>query len=772
MKSFTLERLTLFSLDYPKAVIAAVLLLTVLFGLQFPRIKIDTDPENMLELDQPDRVLYDRVKKEFGVNDLIVVGIVDGEGIFRTESLERVARATEEILKVKGVIIPDVVSLTTTNNVKSSGGLLDIHPVMREVPRTPGAIAELRRDIAENPFLEEKIASADGTAVALYVPIQQKDMSYRIAGEIEEILQRELLPEQSHHLAGLPVAEDTFGHEMFVQMAVVAPLAFMAIMLLLFLLFRRTAFLLPVGMDAMFAVIWAMGLLIGMGYTVHIMSSMIPVFLMPIAVLDDVHVLSEFFDRYRAIGEKRRALLEGMRPLYRPMLFTSLTSAVGFASLALADIPPVRVFGLFVAFGILAAWLFSMTVVPSVISLMSDQRLAKILPGQGSEPRSVLDRVLEPLGRFSFSRAKTILLVGAVLVAVGTWGLQQIQINDNPVKWFKEAHPMRVADTVMNRLFGGTYMAYIVVEGDTAEAIKRPEVMEYITRLQSGLEEDQLVGKTSSVADIVKRINLVLHDGDLEYHKVPDTQEAVGQFLFLFQSSGDPEDLDNFLDRDARKANIWVQMKGGDNQQMQAVEDRLDDLAAENLTPEGLTLQWSGLTYINKVWQDLMVLGMLKAILGSFVVVFLLMLVEFRSFVLGVLSMLPLSLAILLSYGLIGWIGKDYDMPIAVCSSLSLGLGIDFAIHFLQRFREHYRQSGDLEETNRYMFGEPGRAIGRNAIVIFLGFLPLVASSLTPYVTVGLFFALLMLFSTLSTLFVLPAALRLAGPHILPGGKR
>jgi len=492
---------------------------------------------------------------------------------------------------------------------------------------------------------------------------------------------------------------------------------------------------------------------------------------MPIAVLDDIHVLSEFFDRYRSLGDKRQALLEAMQPLYRPMLFTSLTSAVGFASLALADIPPVRVFGLFVAFGILVAWLFSMTVVPASISLMSDEQLTKILPRQGTDPGSILDRVLEPLGRISFSRAKTILLLSAVLVAVGILGLQQIEINDNPVKWFKEAHPMREADSVMNRLFGGTYMAYIVVEGDRPEVIKQPEVIEYITRLQSDLEEDQLVGKTSSVADIVKRINLVLHDGDSEYHKVPDTPEAVGQFLFLFQSSGDPEDLDKFLDRDARKANIWVQMKGGDNQQMQAVEDRLADFIAENSPPEGLTLQWSGLTYINKVWQDLMVFGMLKAILGSFVVVFVLMLVEFRSFFLGLLSMVPLSLTILLSYGLMGWIGKDYDMPIAVCSSLSLGLGIDFAIHFLQRFREHYRESGDLEETNRYMFGEPGRAIGRNAIVIFLGFLPLVASSLTPYVTVGLFFALLMLISTLSTLFILPAILRLAGPHILRGGQ-
>ncbi|OGF98340.1 MAG: hypothetical protein A3F83_10935 [Candidatus Glassbacteria bacterium RIFCSPLOWO2_12_FULL_58_11] len=763
-----LERLTKYSLDHPKAIIGIVILLTALFGSQFTKITIDTDPENMLELDQPERVLYNRVKNEFGINDLIVVGIVDEKGIFRTEALERVARATSEILKIRGVINEDVVSLTTTDNVKSAGGVLDIHPVMERVPRSPEDIARLRQDITENPFLHEKIASADGKAVALYIPIQQKNMSYRIAGEIENILKRELLPGQTYHLAGLPVAEDTFGHEMFLQMAVVAPLAFLVILILVFLLFRKAIFLLPVGMDAMFTVIWTMGLLIGTGNTVHIMSSMIPVFLMPIAILDDIHLLSAFFDRYRVLGDKRRALLEAIKPLYRPMFFTSITSAVGFASMYMADIPPVRVFGLFVAFGIMVAWFFPIMLTPAVISLMNEEKLKKGIL-QGSDNPTFLDRFLKAVGRFSFSRARGVLILALAILAIGIIGNLRIQINDNPVRWFKTGHPMRVADNVMNRLFGGTYMAYLVAEGAEAETIKRPEVVSYLDRVQAHLETDPLVGKTSSVADIVKRINFVLHDNDKGFYKVPDSEEAVGQFLFLFQSSGDPDDLDNFVDRQARQANIWVQMKGGDNKEMEKVEQSLVDFMRINPPPEGIALRWTGLTYINKVWQDLMVFGMLKAILGSFIIIWLLMVIEFRSLVLGFLSMIPLSIAILLSYGLVGWVGKDYDMPIAVCSSLALGLAIDFAIHFLQRFKAHYAVSRNLEETNDYMFAEPGRAIARNAIVISLGFLPLIASTLIPYVTVGVFFALLMVFSTLATLFLLPAALRLVGTRILKG---
>src|SRR3989338_5777496 len=262
--------------------------------------------------------------------------------------------------------------------------------------------------------------------------------------------------------------------------------------------------------DAMLSVIWTMGLLIGLGFTVHIMSSMIPIFLMPIALLDDIHILSGFFDRYPVIKDKRKALIATMKGLYRPMFFTSITSAVGFGSLALAPIPPVRVFGLFVAFGIMAAWLFTNTIVPAIVMLMNEEKLAAFLEKR-QKKTSVFDKTLNALGRFSFYRNKAIIAASLIVLVIGITGIYQIRINDNPVKWFKPSHKIRIADDVMNKFFGGTYMAYLVAEGDKEDTIKRPEVMAYLDKLQDHLEGLNIVGKTSSVADIVKRINYVLH---------------------------------------------------------------------------------------------------------------------------------------------------------------------------------------------------------------------------------------------------------------------
>lgn len=755
--------LTAFAIRYPWRTIALATALTLFFGWQFRGVVIDTDPENMLEADQPDRVTYNAVKRDFGINDLLVVGIVDDGGMFRPDPLRRVARLTERIAAIPGVLIDDIVSLTTTDDITSDGGFLRIGPVMTEPPHSDAEAEAIRQRINSNPLLADKLASEDGTGVALYIPIQQKSESYRISQQIERIAAEELSPEQRLYLAGLPVAEDTFGHEMFKQMGITAPLTGLVIFLLLWLLFRSVLLIIPAMVVAMFSVVWAMGTMIGLGNTVHIMSSMIPVFLMPIAVLDTVHLLSEFHDRYPTVRDRAATLQASMHELFRPMLFTTITTAVGFASLALADIPPVRVFGLFMAVGIIAAWLLTITLIPACIMLMREERLTKLARRTTASPTGWAG-TLERLGAFAFRRARPLLVATLILLGLGVIGLRRIVVNDNPVRWFRKGEPVRVADRVMNDLFGGTYMAYLVVAGEGEEPIKDPATMAYIDRLGRYLEAQPAVGKVTSIADVVRRTNYALHDADPAFDVVPDSREAVGQYLFLAQSSGDPNELDNLIDYNANQANLWIQMKSGDNRDMESVTRSVADFS--DVAPAGLTLRWSGLTYINKVWQDLMVVGMLRAVLGSFVVVLILMVFLFRSVPLGFVSMVPLSVAIIFSYALVGFVGKDYDMPIAVTSSLSLGLAIDFAIHLIHRYRERVAEWGNLARANEALFRLPARAIARNALVIVIGFLPLTLSTLTPYVTVGVFFATLMIFSALASLLVLPGIMGVVGHRL------
>jgi predicted RND superfamily exporter protein len=190
-------------------------------------------------------------------------------------------------------------------------------------------------------------------------------------------------------------------------------------------------------------------------------------------------------------------------------------------------------------------------------------------------------------------------------------------------------------------------------------------------------------------------------------------------------------------------------------------------LAAQPL-PTDVELRLAGKSFINVVWQNAMVKGMLNSLVGAFAVVFLMMALLFRSARLGLLAMVPLSVTIAGVYGIIGWIGKDYDMPIAVLSSLTLGLSVDFAIHFIERTRSLLEQSGSFAIAMQQMFEEPARAITRNAIVIAIGFTPLFFAPLVPYITVGVFMAAIMALSGVTTLIVLPALMSWAGPWLFP----
>jgi len=740
------------SVDRPKTLITITLILTIVFALQFPNIKIDTDPENMLREAEPIRVFHQQVKKEFGINELIVLGIVRDDGIFHKDSLEKIKRITDAALKIKGVISDDVMSLTVTNNVVAGGGTLNVRPPMVEVPEEDEAIEMLKKEVLDNPLFKDRLVSSDGRGAAIYIPIESKDIAHDIGEQIKEIYKKEQGPEK-YYMAGLPIAEDTFGNEMFLQMAVVAPMAGGLIMVVLFIIFRRFTLIIPTMIISMLSVIWTMGSMIGLGFTVHIMSSMIPVFLMPIAVCDGVHILSDFYEQYPRTSDKRKTILGVFNELYKPMFFTSLTTSVGFASLAWADIPPVRVFGLFISLGVLIAWLLTMTFIPAALMLVSDKRLKSL-----SNKKAEGSPMLAKLGSTSLSKSKAFIIVGSALLAIAIYGVTTLSVNDNPVKWFKEKHPIRVADSQLNEIIGGTYISYLTLQGTEDEDIKRPDVMSYIEGLQKHLSGLEVVGKTTSITDVVKRVNYVLHDEDNQYEILPDSKETIGQYLFLFLMSSAPDELDNFVDYDFRKANIWVQLKSGDNKDMTDVVHSIENYVKNNSLPKGIKLEWSGLPYLNITWQKLMVEGMLKATVGSWWVILIILIILFRSFWWGLIAMLPLGFSVLFSYGIIGLIGKEYDMPIAVCSTLALGLGVDFAIHFVQRFRQKFHESNDLSSAMKWtMGGEPALAIFRNALVVGIGFLPLVISTLTPYITVGLFFGSLAFFSGITTLVFLPA---------------
>ncbi|MHC4745544.1 MAG: efflux RND transporter permease subunit, partial [Planctomycetota bacterium] len=624
--------ITDFSVRKYKTVTAAIIVITLALGAFIPLIKVDTDPENMLSADEPVRLFHNETKEQFALSDIVVVGVVNNvhpQGAFNPASLARVYELAEFAKELRwsspedpneqiGVVEVDLMAPSTVDHIGQGGpGVVTFEWLMKEPPATQDEADEIKVKAMSNPMLKGTIFAEDGKAICLYLPLTDKHLSHRVYKALNaEIAKFE--GDEEYHITGLPVAEDTFGVEMFIQMAISAPLAMAVIFGLMLLFFRKLVLVISPMIVAMVSVISTMGLLIGLGYPVHIMSSMIPIFLMPIAVVDSVHILSEFFDLYTKEKGRKKTVLEVMDNLFMPMLYTSLTSAAGFASLALTPIPPVQVFGIFVGTGIMIAWLCTILFVPAYVMMIKESSLENFGSASAhAERESRLGKLLSAAGGLTYKKAKAILLFALIAGAIAVYGITRIEINDNPVKWFSKNHPIRQADIELNDHFGGTYMAYLVfdanetradyyeyiadlrrrvdersselkedypnapqiaaeidklllekapgdgtkselndmlikaaeekeasapseqadvwyefldffeVEKERVKPFKQPAVLRYMEGLQEHLEGEKLVGKSSSVADVVKKVHQELIDGQEANWRIPDTSAAI-----------------------------------------------------------------------------------------------------------------------------------------------------------------------------------------------------------------------------------------------------
>ena len=864
------------AVEHYKKIICGVILITCIGAMFLPDVAMDTDPENMLMKTEPVRIFHNDTKKEFELSEIVVVGIINEshpDGVFNPQTLNHIYELTEfsktlcwkdkeNPRKTTGVIEIDMVAPSLVEHISQvSPGTISFEWLMKKPPETREESLMIRDRALSNPLLKGQMVSNDGKALCIYLPLTDKLLSYKVYTELRKKI-NDFQGDEEYHITGLPVAEGAIGVEMFTQMGFGSALSMIVIFTLLFLFFRKWVLVILPMIIATVSIIFTMGLMIACGYPVHILSSMLPIFLMSISMVDSVHVLSEFFDVYSKTKGRKNTIKEVMHTLFTPMLYTSLTTAAGFYSLTFAPIPPAQVFGTFLSIGVMVAWIITILFVPAYIIIIPESQLDNFgFLHQQDLKANRLTRFLRFLGRITYKHAKSLLCIFLILIGVAIWGITRIEINDNYAKRFIKRHPIRKADIALNKHFGGTYTAYLALEENKNEnnfktefeelqsrlqlflktlssryknmadkiqeipskladrakthssikemidsiinhieekhletaadeefefyqelitffeiekerkkIFKRPDVLNYMADLQQYLEKEGIVGKCTSVVDVVRKINQELIDGKPANFKVPDRIEAVAECYMQYQQSHRPHDLWHMVTPDYERANIWLQFPTGDSKNTKKAVKVVEDYFKQNKPPVPLTCRWAGLHYINRVLEQKLVWGFFKSFIGSFLIVFIMMSFLFRSVLWGFLCMIPLSITLLIIYGMTGIIGKDYDLPIAVLSALSIGMAVDFAIHFLERSRIAYKKKGSWKKALPSMFDEPARAISRNVLVIAIGFLPLLVAPLIPYKTTGIMLFGILSASGLITLFVLPAVLTVAQKYFFKKG--
>lgn len=738
------------SMDHPILALSLVLVGTIGFGALFPWMQINTDPEDMLPHDHPARVKDRQIQDRFFLHDYVAMAIepATNQKEITKKDLTRLKKLVDRVQKQEGVVSEDILSLYTSDDIEGFPGGIEVDQFLRSPPESQEVIDHLVERVGDHPVLKGMVLNESSGGIALFVPVTDKQYSYPVRQAALSYWEDQPAEAGTLHVTGLPVAEETFGVEMFDQMMTSAPLAFVVIGILLFWFFRSYSLVFWTLLQAVFLAVWTLGGMIGLGYTVHIMSSMIPIFLLPIAVVDSIHVWSDYTEQRREGKSPYDAMAYSIEDLFFAVLFTSLTSMVGFVSLSMTGIPPVQVFGVAVGLGIFLDFVMEIIVLPAGIMLWEPSI-------DTSQSGGFIEDLVHFNNRISRKYSAWILGGGILLLGVGLFGMSLIVVNDNPTRWFHEDHPIRQADRYFNEAFAGSYPAYWVMETDQG-GWYQPDRLDKLQQLTDRLESMEEVGKVTALPGLVNKIHREIRSGQVET-AFPESPRAVRQYLFLYENSGNPQDLFRLVSPDAGEANVWFNLKSGDNRDMAAVMDRAEQMLSES--DLDVETEWGGITVVNVIWQNVMVRGMGWALAGSFGVIFLMLLLLFRDPRWAILAIIPLAVTLVVVYGGIGWIGKDYDMPVAVLSSLSIGIGIDFAIHFIQRGREILQETGDWEAMEQKMGEEPSRAITRNVFVVALGFTPLLVAPLRPYVTVGVFMMVILSISGIATLTGLTASL-------------
>ncbi|MCB2212257.1 MMPL family transporter [bacterium] len=758
---------------YPILVLAFTLAITGWLTVEMiDNARLETDLDEYMPQDHPAFIYSDQAEVWFDIKDGILVAIEHPDGIYNTGTLTKVRQLTKDLQKMEEIEKDDVTSLYTAENIAGSEDGLDVRAFYSKAPRDSVELAALRDAVRGNEMVQGRLVSDDETVTLIVARIGDDVFSQEFYDRLQELTATYEGPEEVH-IAGSPIVEGTLARLAPKDMQRMVPIVVAVILIVLFLLLRSVRYSIITLLIVLISSIWTFGLMGLLGIPIYSVTTMLPVILIAIGVADGIHLYNHLRHVQQRDGhaDRRSVVMEMLHGMWKPVVITSLTTSVGFISLLTSDVLPVKYFGVFTAFGVLSAMVLSLVFLPATLLVFGvSQRPIKRRVKQERVRNAERHR---PFGyRFAdlvLNQRSLTLTLTAAIVAGSIWGMTRLWIDSSFLEKFEKDSDIVQTDAFINRHFGGTSTLNVILEADSAGVFKQPEVLREMARLQDSVLARPKVGSALSLVDYLKRINMVLNEDRQEYYRVPETRDLTAQFLLLYEMSGDPDNLWQVVNYDYNRANLAFQLKSDNartlNDAISAVEP-----FADAFERHGITINYAGSGYKAMVFADLILEGQIKSLVLSIGLIVLLLALMFRNLLVGVIGAIPITVTALISFGLMGALHIPLTTTTALIASIAIGIGVDYAVHFVERYRIAVRDEKDARAASRRAMQHTGRAILFNALVVIAGFLVLLSSVFPPNRALGAFVSLNMATSFLGTVTVLLIALA-ASKAFLPKPK-
>ncbi len=724
-------------------------------------LKVDNSMEVWFRADDPDWVNYKRFQKYFEGDEFVMISF-GAEDIFQPKILHKIKDLTAKFAGIP--YTSQVVSLTNVEDLRGEGGVLEIKELFKKIPQDPSELKQIKARVTQHPLYRSNVISADGRTTAIIIRIITQPPGVNYHREITEAVY-ELCEQENEggkyefHIIGTPIIlaleEKASMDDAMLEYA----LCSIFLVFFLYILHRRMIFVVIPLTVITVANLWIHGVIPLFGATYNMITNIIAMVVMVIGIADAIHFMAEYQAQMKIEEDSSRAAKKAFRMIVLPCLFTSLTTAAGFMSMAVSQLNPIKEFAIFVGIAMLMTFVVNMAMVTIWLSYLK-KRPEKKSPIQ---EEGFLYRSMAWVAALNRRHIKVNIAIAAVVFLISVTGIMQIEINTHEIKYFRESHPLRVATEFIEKHLSGTLPLEVMLSGP-ADIFKGPDILSRLEELQQFIDADEAAQKTFSMVDYLKEVNQVLNEEDPAFYRLPDTRNAVSQFLLLAEGN-EKNALENYVDfTDFSVARLHIRFNYIDTKEMKVLLTAIEEKSAALFDETGVTVTVAGSLpmYIHMV--DYILDSQIQGFSLALIVIFIMLSILVRSFKLGLLAMVPNIIPISLTCGIMGWLHIDLDIVTVLIPSVAIGLAVDDTIHFIARFRFYFERTHNYDTALDKTIQTAGIPITITSLVLFFGFGIMIISTFKPIAYFGLLAAITMISAMIADLFVLPALIKVFKP--------
>ena len=719
-----------------------VVVLTAFFSFQLSKLTIDADVLSSLPDDDKNAVLLKKIGKNFGGNRMGIV-ILETDNIYQTQVIEHIRTLTDTIAKIEG--ISSVSSLSNIINIKGGEDGIEIGRLVDEyeIPESKEAFDELRNNIAANEMYKGSIVSEDETSCLVVFTLEDSANVNAVAREVLNKTEALNLLEKLYYI-GSPMLITYIAELMKSDLMLLLPIAFIFIGIILFISFRSLKGVIFPLLSAVIAIIWSLGMMSLLGYSMSMISNNIPIILLAIGSAYTIHVVNRVNQQVKI--EIKNSVALALSYIMVPVILAALTTVIGFVSFVFgAYLDMIVDFGLFTALGTFVACLMAIFFVPALLSVLPvSHKKNEVLNPNSS---FIENKLIRPISNLLFLRTKLILGIWVLAILVSLTGIMSIERSVDIQEYFKKGNPTREAERIMVEKFGGTKPVFVHFKGNMQD----PEVLKTMMATSHYMEQSPDIYSSMSVAKLISEINLAI----IGEREVPEDLAMVEQMWFLLDGN---EVMQRFVSEDLSEGIIISKFKSPDNESKIVFSNYMDEFIQKN-SREDCEIQITGMPFVDITMDRSLINSQLGSISIAIIFVIIIVGLMLRSLRNGLYAAIPIMAAIIILFGVMGLTGISLNIATVLVASVALGIGIDYSIHIISHFNDIYAKTGLLEKSIRDTLLISGNAIIINVISVSAGFLVLVFSDMVPLQYFGILIAISMFSSSLGAMTLLPALL-------------